>query len=82
METWRKLASNMYGMWKKHDKNMKKHIFKTTKISNPRNKKNIYTNRNIAFKNHIGIIPLYNSFKPQPLGTTRCSLGWKPSYET
>jgi len=54
----------------------------TTKISNPRNKKKINTNRNIAFKNHIGIIPLYSSFKPQPLGTSGCLMGSKPSYET
>ncbi len=64
--------------WQKHEE----HIFKTTKISNPQNKKKINTNRNIAFKNHIGIIPLYSSFKPQPLGTSGCLMGSKPSYET
>jgi hypothetical protein len=59
------------------ERNMKKHIFETTKISNLRNKKKIDKNKNITLRNHIRIIPLYNSFKPQPLGTSRCLLGLK-----
>jgi hypothetical protein len=53
---------------------MKIHIFETTKISNPTNKKKIDKNRNIALQNHIGMIPLDINFKPQPLGTSKCSL--------
>jgi hypothetical protein len=44
----KKLVTNLYGMWKKHDKNMKKHLFKTEKISNFPNKKKIDKNKNIV----------------------------------
>jgi hypothetical protein len=56
---------------------MKRHIFESAKISNPPNQKKKYKNKNIALQNHIGIIHLYNSFKPQPLGTSRCSLDFE-----
>jgi hypothetical protein len=39
-----------------HDKNMKKHVFEATKISNPPNKNKIDRNKNIALRNHIEII--------------------------
>jgi hypothetical protein len=55
-------------------KNMKKHIFEVAKISNPPNKKKIDRKKNITLRNHIEIIPLYIGFKPQPLGTSKCSL--------
>jgi hypothetical protein len=32
--------TNLYGMWKNYDRDMKKHIFKTLETSNPPNKKN------------------------------------------
>jgi hypothetical protein len=64
--------------WKKHEKNMKKnektYFFKLQKISNPPNQKKKYRNKNINLQNHIGIIHLYNSFKPKPFGTSGCSL--------
>ncbi len=44
-----------------HEINMKKHIFKIAKISNPQNKKKIDRNRNIVLQNHTWIIPLYSS---------------------
>jgi hypothetical protein len=62
---------------KKNDRNMKIHIFETTKILNPINKIKIDKNRNITLQNHIGMIPLDINFKPQPFGTNKCSLNLK-----